>query len=248
MFENFSSKNRARQTGGKMKAAVRAVAKAPAKAVAKAAPKAVAPKAVAPKATPKAPATTASSTLKNMAVSAAAGAVGGAVGNAVANSLSKRTTRAVASATSVAPLATRVSNTASVRTMVTIPTTSRATQNTTLPVNDNTVRSTGTNFGTSGSDAYCYKVGRSIVCDNDIGMIDYANKERSKRLSLVNTVGGNSTFIPSFKSAESQNRYCQIVCERERSCSGFKSTYVPNNYSCEFYNSSLDIKKNDYLL
>ena len=245
MFESFAAKNRARQPGGKIKTIARAVAKAPAKAVPRvAAPKAVAPKAVAPKAVvPKAPVTT-GNILKNVA----AGAVGAVVGNAVANSLSKRASRAVASATSVAPLATRVSNTASVRTMATIPTTSRRSRDTTLPVNDNTVRNTGTNFGASGSDAYCYKVGRSIVCDNDIGMIDYANKERSKRLSLVNTVGGNNTFIPSFKSAESQNRYCQIVCERERSCSGFKSTYVPNNYSCEFYNSSLDIKKNDYLL
>ena len=100
-------------------------------------------------------------------------------------------------------------------------------------------------------DTYCYRDPdtQKIVCNNSIGFIDYAFKYPSSyqlNLSVNRTIQEKKIIIPIFNNVETQVNYCNLICQRNKVCQGYKTTYDTDNkqYYCDFYRSNLNIINN----
>jgi hypothetical protein len=100
-------------------------------------------------------------------------------------------------------------------------------------------------------DTYCYRDPdtQRIVCNNSIGFIDYAFKYPSSyqlNLSINRTMQETKIINPIFNNADTQVNYCNLICQRNTICQGYKATYDTDNkqYYCDFYRSNLNIINN----
>jgi hypothetical protein len=161
--------------------------------------------------------------------------------NSTTTTIPANTKTTISATTTTSTIPANANTTISTTTTTTVPVTTTTT--TTVPA------TTTTKSNTNNVSNYCYRDINSnkIVCDYSVGLIDYTFKNPSSyvlNLSASQVISNNKIITPIFQSQDEQTRYCTLVCSRNDTCQGFKSTYdtSSNSYYCDFYKPNINIK------